>query len=102
MSKRKLKWRVLAWKGNGEKVSLESDDSEFDELVVAPWLHIEQMGVREFWFGLNVGEDLVHIDVTLGKDRTVKSILIRDETPLSLKGKLIISNEHPGDKGDNQ
>lgn len=48
-------WRVLAWNraDHGETAyQLGSDDhpgSEFDELVVGKWLHIEQMDSGTWW-----------------------------------------------------
>jgi hypothetical protein len=37
-------WRVLAWR-NGEPVQLEqpNGESEFDEVVVGDWLHVESL-----------------------------------------------------------
>lgn len=48
-------WRVLAWNPKtDEKISLEGPaGSEFDELVISRWFHLEQMDASTWW--MNVG-----------------------------------------------
>ena len=48
-------------------------DTEFDELVVGQWLHIEQMGSGEYW--MNIGG--VTIDVTADRDGRPTSVLVQ-------------------------
>jgi len=47
-------WRILAWLiDGGEKVEQESDGaSVFDELVIQPWLHLEQIQDGVWWLDL--------------------------------------------------
>lgn len=54
-------WRLSA-SGQEERFRASSEDaagpahgSEFDELVVADWLHIEQMGDRSWWMRIGDG-----------------------------------------------
>lgn len=44
-------WRVLAhgYGPDGETHSIEVPDTEFDELVVGQWIHIEQMSNTTWW-----------------------------------------------------
>lgn len=42
------RWRVLAHRKNGDRVELKNEGC-FDEVVVDDWLHVEQMGVRDWW-----------------------------------------------------
>mgnify|MGYP003578201277 CR=1 FL=1 len=50
-------WRVLAWKLKGreatEAVNVSDPSTEFDELCVGRWLHVEQMDSGRWW--MNVG-----------------------------------------------
>lgn len=74
-------WRVLAWEytGKGEyagaKVDIGSDQhpgTEFDELVVGQWLHVEQMNATQWW--MNVGG--VTIWVTADRDGRAKYVTV--------------------------
>lgn len=54
MSGRKLRragspWRVLAHDKDGESFSVEHSHTEFDELVVGKFCHIEQMDTGKWW-----------------------------------------------------
>jgi hypothetical protein len=53
------KWRVLAHNGT-ERIELENR-GVFDELVVAQWLHVEQMDDNVWW--LRVGDARVNVRV---------------------------------------
>ena len=75
-------WRVLADGPKGENVNLgplsmtKGPASIFDELVVDQWLHVEQMGPREWW--MMIGDARVWVEV--GRDgRATRVGITRDE-----------------------
>jgi hypothetical protein len=63
-------WRVLAQTSN-ERAEMRNV-SEFDELVVDQWLHVERMTNSEWW--LQVGD--ARICVTVGNDGKAKKVTI--------------------------
>lgn len=67
-SKRCARWRVLAQDG-ARKVDMSVEGTEFDELVVGEWLHIERMDTRDWWMGVRTPSgDVVHINFRVGRD----------------------------------
>jgi DNA polymerase IIIc chi subunit len=77
-------WRFLAheWKGykamNGKPIELRSQDcppSEFDELVVDHWFHMEQLDANLWW--MQIGDYTVHVYV----DREGKAEHVEIEEP---------------------
>lgn len=62
-----MPWRLLAHVARPRGENSTRDDrhdirvagTEFDELVVGRWLHIEQMGVGNWW--MNIGGVTVHV-----------------------------------------
>ena len=65
-------WRVLAhYRKTSERFDhrfAAKDRIEFDELVVGDWLHLEQMGNREWW--ARIGE--VHLWISIPAKGAVK------------------------------
>ncbi|MCP3139189.1 hypothetical protein [Pyxidicoccus xibeiensis] len=55
-------WRLLAHKESGD-IEVRNE-GVFDELVVDHWLHIEQLGDREWW--MRVGDARVLVAVEIG------------------------------------
>lgn len=51
-------WRVLAQRSRGENVQVgplddhDGTPSQFDELVVGHWIHLERMDTRAWWMAL--------------------------------------------------
>lgn len=62
-------WRVLA-QGGAERVSLECAGTEFDELVVGDWLHIERMSEQEWW--MQIGGVVLGVTVLRDKRKRVR------------------------------
>lgn len=52
-------WRISAFK-NGEKVEV-ADQGVLDEVVIQPWLHLEQLDEREWWMRLGDARILINI-----------------------------------------
>ncbi|WP_126932804.1 hypothetical protein [Corallococcus sp. AB018] len=52
-------WRLLAHRPSGD-VSVKNE-GVFDELVVDHWLHIEQLGEREWWMRIGDARILVAV-----------------------------------------
>ncbi len=94
------KWRILAWTGERQKEfevwtpelrepyvekfpsALERDDpvvtargTVFDELVISPWLHLEQMDDDHWW--MSVGD--ARVDVHLRPDGKVDVLVERGQ-----------------------
>jgi len=44
------RWRVLAQDSAVRQVDIRVAGTEFAELVVGDWFHVERMGAIEFWF----------------------------------------------------
>lgn len=81
MAKRRLRragapWRVLAHTPGGGSHDLTVGGSEFDELVVGRWLHIEQMASGRWW--MDIGGVTVHVKA----DRDGKPLEVRVDGPL--------------------
>ena len=56
-------WRVLAHHPDGTTShDTESDQTEFDELVVGRWLHVEQMDTGSWWADVGGVTLLVRVD----------------------------------------
>jgi hypothetical protein len=54
-------WRVLAQDTRGRRVDLRVEGTEFDEVVVGGWLHVERMG-RRSWCVI-IGDALIYVTV---------------------------------------
>jgi hypothetical protein len=71
-------WRFLAHRRPGSAITLNStqfEPSEFDELVVGDWLHLEQMDTRDWW--MQVGPLTINIHIRAdGKH----DLIVEDET----------------------
>lgn len=52
-------WRISASK-DGEKVEVE-DQGVLDEVVIQPWLHLEQLDDREWWMRLGDARILINV-----------------------------------------
>ena len=52
-------WRISASK-NGKKVEVE-DQGVLDEVVIQPWLHLEQLDEREWWMRLGDARILINV-----------------------------------------
>lgn len=68
------KWRVLA-QGNNGQVSLAVDGTEFDELVVGDWLHLERLDFRTW--ALIVGTDESACMLSIWRDPKSKQWRVR-------------------------
>ena len=56
------RWRTLAWTPEGERIEQRSDgESVFDEMVIDRWLHLAQMGDREWWAQIGDAYIWIHI-----------------------------------------
>lgn len=84
-------WRFLAHervgKGYGAEIELKRDDkpTEFDELVVDDWLHVEQLDSCTWW--MRVGPLVLHVSVgERGQAREVS--VVEEDFGFDL-------NEHP-------
>lgn len=68
-------------------------DTEFDELVVGRWLHIEQMDTQTWW--MNIGGLVVH--VTADRDGRPRAVRVDLEDPVDgcdYHGLIGIDEEH--------
>ncbi len=76
-------WRVLVHRSDGtpHPIELRSEQyvarTEFDELVIGKWIHLEQMGERTWW--MRVGNYTLYITID-GYGRPEVSIQ-EEETP---------------------
>ena len=70
------KWRTLAHRVNGTAIQQHSSDhddpTEFDELVIDAWLHIEQMDTR--WWWMQIGPLAVNVHV--GKAGRAERVIV--------------------------
>jgi hypothetical protein len=60
-------WRVLSNGPTGRVVDVH-DAGIFDELVVSPWLHLEQMNTRQWWMAIETPKGAVHLWFLIDKD----------------------------------
>lgn len=66
------KWRVLAQGPGSHIVDVKCTGTEFDEVCVGGWLHLERMDTRQWWMGIETPGGRVHLWLAIGRDGKAK------------------------------